>query len=121
MATQKCLTALERALEHGKPEIFNTDQGAQFTAHAFTERLTEAGSKISMDGRGRYVDNIFVERLWRTIKYENIYLTDYDTGLDLAAGLADYFDFYNHERFHQSLNYQTPAQVYGKSNAILVE
>jgi len=116
-----CLTALERALAHGTPEIFNTDQGAQFTANAFTGRLAEAGIKISMDGRGRYVDNIFVERLWRTVKYENIYLSDYDTGLDLVAGLAEYFDFYNHERFHQSLNYQTPAQVYGKSNAILVE
>lgn len=116
-----CLTALERAFEHGTPEIFNTDQGSQFTSNAFTGRLTEAGVQISMDGRGRYVDNIFVERLWRTVKYENIYLSDYDTGLDLFAGLAAYFDFYNHERLHQSLKYKTPAQVYGKSNAILVE
>ena len=74
-----------------------------------------------MDGRGRYVDNILVERLWRTVKYENIYLSDDDTGLDLFAGLAAYVDFYNHERLHQSLKYKTPAQVYGKSNAILVE
>jgi len=116
-----CLTALERAFEHGTPEIFNTDQGAQFTTNAFTGRLAEAGIQISMDGRGRYVDNIFVERLWRSVKYENIYLHVYETGLALFAGLAAYFDFYNHERFHQSLNYQTPAQVYGKSNAILVE
>ena len=116
-----CLTALERAFEHGTPEIFNTDQGAQFTANAFTGRLTKAGVRISMDGRGRYVDNIFVERLWRTVKYENIYLSDYDTGLDLFAGLVAYFDFYNHERLHQSLKYKTPAQVYGKSNAIFVE
>jgi len=116
-----CLTALERAFEHGTPEIFNTDQGVQFTSNAFTGRLTEADVQISMDGRGRYVDNIFVERLWRTVKYENIYLSDYDTGLDLFAGLAAYFDFYNYERLHQSLKYKTPAYVYGKSNAILVE
>jgi putative transposase len=116
-----CLTALNRALAHGVPKIFNTDQGTQFTANAFTGCLADADIKISMDGRGRYLDNIFIERLWRTVKYENIYLHDYQTGLDLVAGLADYFDFYNHERFHQSLNYQTPAQVYGKSNAILVE
>jgi putative transposase len=114
-----CLTALERALQQGKPDIFNTDQGVQFTAHAFTGRLERAGVQISMDGKGRVFDNIFIERLWRTVKYEHIYLNEYDTGLDLVAGLANYFDFYNHERFHQHLGYRTPAQVYGKNQAIL--
>ena len=90
-----------------RPEIFNTDQGFQFTARAFTARLEQAEIKISMDGKGRVFDNIFIERLWRTVKYENIYLSDYITGLELVAGLANYFDFYNHERFHQSLDYRT--------------
>jgi len=116
-----CLIALERALQQGKPEIFNTDQGAQFTAHAFTARLELAQIKISMDGKGRVFDNIFIERLWRTVKYENIYLNEYDTGLELVAGLANYFDFYNHERFHQSLDYRTPAQVYGNNYVISVQ
>jgi putative transposase len=114
-----CLLALERALEQGQPEIFNTDQGSQFTANAFTARLEKAQIKISMDGKGRAFDNIFIERLWRTVKYENIYLSDYDTGLDLVVGLANYFDFYNHERFHQSLAYRTPVQVYGNNQVIL--
>jgi putative transposase len=116
-----CLTALERALQHGKPEIFNTDQGSQFTANAFTGRLERAEIKISMDGKGRVFDNIFIERLWRTVKYEHIYLNEYGTGLDLVAGLANYFDFYNHDRFHQSLDYRTPAQVYGKYQLISVQ
>jgi putative transposase len=116
-----CLLALERALQHGQPEIFNTDQGAQFTARAFTTRLEHAKIKISMDGKGRVFDNIFIERLWRTVKYEHIYLSDYTTGLELVAGLANYFDFYNHERFHQSLDYRTPAQVYGTNQVILVQ
>jgi len=116
-----CLTALERALQQGKPEIFNTDQGAQFTAHAFKARLELAQIKISMDGKGRVFDNIFIERLWRTVKYENIYLNEYDTGLELVAGLANYFDFYNHERFHQSLDYRTPAQVYHYNQIISVQ
>lgn len=116
-----CLTALERALQQGKPEIFNTDQGAQFTAHAFKARLELAQIKISMDGKGRVFDNIFIERLWRTVKYENIYLNEYDTGLELVAGLANYFDFYNHERFHQSLDYRTPAQVYDDNQVISVQ
>lgn len=116
-----CLLALERALQHGQPEIFNTDQGAQFTAKAFTTRLEQAEIKISMDGKGRVFDNIFIERLWRTVKYENIYLSDYTTGLELVAGLANYFDFYNHERFHQSLDYRTPAQVYGINHVILAQ
>lgn len=116
-----CLTALERALQQGEPDIFNTDQGAQFTAYAFTARLELAQIEISMDGQGRVFDNIFIERLWRTVKYENIYLNEYDTGLELVAGLANYFDFYNHERFHQSLDYRTPAQVYGNNQLISVQ
>jgi putative transposase len=112
LETTFCLTALERALQAAKPEIFNTDQGAQFTAHAFTGCLEQADIHISMDGRGRVFDNIFIERLWRSVKYEHLYLNDYETGLDLVAGLATYFDFYNHERPHQSLGYQTPAQSY---------
>jgi len=116
-----CLPALERALQRGEPEIFNTDQGAQFTAKAFTARLEQANIKISMDGQGRVFDNIFIERLWRTIKHEHIYLSDHTTGLELVVGLANYFDFYNHERFHQSLDYRTPAQVYGTERAILAQ
>jgi putative transposase len=107
-----CLTALEQALEKGGPEIFNTDQESQFTSQAFTGRLEEAGVAISMDGRGRVLDNIFVERLWRTVKYEDIYIKGYATVAALEAGLADYFWFYNHERPHQALGYQTPAEVY---------
>ncbi len=116
-----CLLALERALQRGQPDIFNTDQGSQFTAKAFTARLERAEIKISMDGKGRVFDNIFIERLWRTVKYENIYLSDYTTGLELVAGLAHYFDFYNHDRFHQSLAYRTPAQVYGNNQVILAQ
>ena len=107
-----CLSALEVALQRGKPEIFNTDQGAQFTANAFTGRLEQANIRISMDGRGRAFDNIFIERLWRSVKYENIYLNEYETGTELVAGLETYFNFYNHERYHQSLDYRRPAEVY---------
>jgi putative transposase len=107
-----CLKALEGALERRKPEIFNTDQGVQFTSHSFTERLESAEVKISMDGRGRVFDNIFIERLWRTVKYEDIYLRNYAMAMELGRGLAQYFQFYNNERFHQSLDYKTPAQVY---------
>jgi putative transposase len=107
-----CLTALETALQLGKPEIFNTDQGVQFTAQAFTGRLQAAAIRISMDGRGRAFDNIFVERLWRTVKYEHLYLYDYSTVPELLAGLTRYWHFYNHERLHQSLAYRTPAAVY---------
>jgi putative transposase len=109
-----CLTALERALQQRQPEIFNTDQGVQFTAMAFTGRLLEAGIRISMDGRGRALDNVFVERLWRTVKYEHVYLHEAETVMQLEKGLAGYFTFYNHERPHQSLSYQTPAQVYAQ-------
>lgn len=107
-----CLVALDQALAQAKPDIFNTDQGVQFTADSFTHRLRQAEIKISMDGRGRALDNIFVERLWRSVKYENIYLNDYATVSDLHAGLTTYFDFYNHRRFHQHLNDLTPAEVH---------
>jgi putative transposase len=107
-----CIQALQQALQRGQPEIFNTDQGAQFTSLAFTGLLEAAHIRISMDGRGRALDNIFVERLWRTVKYEDIYLKDYATVPDLIAGLTRYFTFYNQERFHQSLSYRTPAEVY---------
>lgn len=108
-----CWTALERALQHGRPEIFNTDQGVQFTAQAFTGRLQAAGIRISMDGRGRAFDNIFSERLWRTVKYEDIYLHDYAGVAELLVGLTRYWHFYNHERLHQSLGYRPPARVHG--------
>lgn len=107
-----CLQALQQAFQHGQPEIFNTDQGAQFTSLAFTGVLEAAHIQISMDGRGRALDNIFVERLWRTVKYEDIYLQEYATVPALVTGLTRYFTFYNNERLHQSLGYRTPAEVY---------
>lgn len=107
-----CRSALRQALQHGTPEIFNTDQGVQFTAVEFTDILTAADVRISMDGRGRALDNIFVERLWRTVKQEHIYLVDYAFVPDLEAGLCTYFRFYNDERLHQSLGYRTPAEVH---------
>jgi putative transposase len=107
-----CLEALEAALKGGHPEIFNTDQGSQFTARAFTGRLEEAGIAVSMDGRGRALDNVFVERLWRSLKYEEVYLKAYRSVRELAKGLEEWFAFYNHERPHQSLAYRTPAEVY---------
>ena len=107
-----CLDALDLALAQGKPEIFNTDQGVQFTALAFTSRLKEADIRISMDGRGRALDNVFVERLWRTVKYEHVYLHEYALVPELEKGLGEYFSFYNYERPHQSLSYQTPAEVH---------
>ena len=107
-----CLVALDQALAFGKLEIFNTDQGSQFTAHAFTACLQEADVRISMDGRGQVMDNIFVERLWRTVKYEDIYLKEYATVPVLTIGLQSYFDFYNTERPHQGLGYRTPAEVH---------
>lgn len=110
--TDFCLIALNRALQQGCPAIFNTDQGAQFTSNAFTDRLATAGIAISMDGRGRALDNIFVERLWRTVKYEEGYPNDYQTVLFGRQRLASYFPFYNTERPHQSLGYRTPADVY---------
>ncbi len=107
-----CLQALHDALQYGQPAIFNTDQGAQFTALAFTNTLEAVGIRVSMDGRGRVFDTIFVERLWRTIKYEHLYVMDYVTVPELEQGLHAYLQFYNHERLHQSLGYQTPAAVY---------
>jgi putative transposase len=112
METGFCIAALDWALRRGRPEIFNTDQGAQFTSHDFTRRLLDEGIRISMDGRGRVFDNIFVERLWRTVKYEDIYLKDYTDVPMLIGGLGGYFDFYNRERPHQSLDYRTPASLY---------
>ena len=114
-----CLAALDQALVNGQPEIFNTDQGAQFTALAFTGRLLAANVQISMDGRGRALDNIFIERLWRTVKYEDIYLKDYETVGALHTGLEQYFHFYNEERLHQSLDYCTPAEVYAQRAVIV--
>jgi len=107
-----CLEMLEDALRVGKPEVFNTDQGVQFTAAAFTGRLESAGVAVSMDGRGRALDNVFVERLWRSVKYEDIYIQGYDTVPGLRRGLSRYFAFYNDERPHQSLDYRTPAAIY---------
>ena len=107
-----CLVALEKALQQAQPEIFNSDQDSQFTAHPFTDRLRQTDIQISMDGRGCFFDNIFIERLWRSVKYENLCLNEYETGLDLIAGLTRYFFFYNHRRPHQSLNDLTPAQLY---------
>jgi putative transposase len=107
-----CLEALEAALKGGRPEIFNTDQGSQFTARAFTGRLEEEGIAVSMDGRGRALDNVFVERLWRSLKYEEVYLKAYRSVRGLERGLEAWFAFYNYERPHQSLAYRTPAEVY---------
>jgi putative transposase len=107
-----CLEALDEALARGTPEIFNTDQGVQYTAEAFTDRLEVAGVAVSMDGRGRWMDNVFVERLWRTLKYEHLYLHDYATPLALHTGLSGYFPFYNEERIHAALDYRTPLALY---------
>jgi len=112
-----CLEMLEEALRSGCPEVFNTDQGVQFTAEAFTGRLLSAGVAVSMDGRGRALDNVFVERLWRSVKYEDIYIRGYEAVPDLHRGLGRYFDFYNDERLHQSLDYRTPATVYREIGA----
>jgi len=107
-----CLDALDLAPAQGRPDIFNTDRGAQFTALAFTSRLEATGIQISMDGRGRALDNVSVERLWRSAKYEHVYLHEYETVPELGKGLGEYSTFYHHERPHQSLSYQTPAEVH---------
>jgi putative transposase len=107
-----CVTALNRALERGKPEIFNTDQGVQFTSTKFTERLEEEHIAISMDGRGRALDNVFIERLWRSVKYEEVYLHDYGSVIEAIEGLKKYFTFYNEKRFHQGLGYRVPLEVF---------
>jgi putative transposase len=112
MDVRFCLEALEQALGMATPDIFNSDQGSQFTSADFTGRLETAGIKISMDGRGRALDNVFVERLWRTVKYEEVYLKDYGTPREAIQGLEGFFQLYNRQRPHQALGYQTPATVY---------
>jgi len=113
LETSFCVEALlETLARYGCPEIFNTDQGSQFTSEEFTDVLLERGIKISMDGKGRFIDNIFVERLWRSLKYEEVYLYAYDNVLAARAGIARYFDFFNDERPHEALGYQTPASFY---------
>jgi len=112
MESSFCVTTLKRALRKARPNIFNTDQGRQFTSEEFTGTLTQADVRISMDGRGRALDNVFVERLWRTVKYEDIYLRDYCDGHALHAGLSRYFRFYNHRRPHSALDNRTPASCH---------
>jgi putative transposase len=109
-----CVAAVGRALRRGRPEIFNTDQGSQFTSAAFTRCLEDHGVRISMDGRGRCFHNVFIERLWRTVKYEEVYLKDYADVPQTYRELGAYFQRYNHHRLHQSLGYRTPAEVYGE-------
>jgi putative transposase len=113
MSAEWCSEVVTEAIKkHGVPEIFNTDQGSQFTSEVFINTLINNGIKISMDGKGRALDNIFIERLWRSVKYENIYLNVYENGLLLWEGLEKYFQFYNHQRLHQSLDYHTPKERY---------
>jgi putative transposase len=107
-----CVEALEEALKKGKPDVFNTDQGSQFTGKAFTGLLEKHGIQISMDGKGSYRDNLFIERLWRTVKYEEVYLKAYQNGKDARIGISDYFRFYNTARPHQALGYRTPGEVF---------
>jgi putative transposase len=110
--TEFCISALHMALKFGCPDIFNTDQGAQFTSNDFVKCLLNSNIKISMDGRGRALDNVFIERFWRSVKYENIYLQSYQNPIELRRGLASYIEFYNDYRPHQSLNYNTPKQIH---------
>lgn len=115
-----CLETLTDAFSSGYvPEIFNSDQGSQFTSQAFTGALLDKGIAISMDGKGRALDNIFVERLWRTVKYENIFINDYENGKALHSGMKQYWDFYNNERLHQSLGYATPKEIFEKGKILL--
>jgi putative transposase len=121
-----CVDALEEALRKGRPEIFNTDRGAQFTGEVFTRLLEQHGVRISTDGKGSYRDNLFIERLWRTVKYEEVYLKAYQGGRDARVEIGDYFRFYNGERPHQTLGYRTPAEVFfsspvGTANEGMVE
>jgi len=111
--TDFCVDALEEALRcYGTPDIFNTDQGAQFTSDTFTQALKGAGVRISMDGKGRWIDNVFIERLWRSLKYEEVYLKAYENVAEAIGGIGDYFDFYNEQRPHQALARHTPNEVY---------
>ena len=113
MEASFCVDCLDEALRHhGRPEVFNSDQGSQFTGHAFTDALHREDIQISMDGRGRAFDNIFVERLWRNVKYEDVYLNGYSTMTELTLGLTKYFAFYNDQRPHQALGYLTPKNVH---------
>ena len=112
MAVELVVTALERALAHAQPTICNSDQGSQYTSPAYTERLTAAGVAISMDGKGRALDNVFTERLWRSLKYEEVYLHEYGSPCEAREHLTRYIQFYNEERLHQALGYHTPASVY---------
>ncbi len=107
----------EAIARYGAPEIINTDQGSQFTSKAWTDVVDAAGARISMDGKGRWIDNVFIERLWRSVKYEDIYLRAYESGRALQAGLTRYFDFYNRRRIHQSHDYRTPDEIYYATNA----
>ena len=113
-----CIAALKEALSKGQPEIFNTDQGSQFTSEAFCGLLLLRGIKVSMDGKGRYLDNIFVERLWRSVKYEEVYLKAYRNGSEARRGIDAYLDLYNRERPHQALGYRTPAQVFAEGRPL---
>lgn len=122
MEADFCIDALNEALILTQCEIFNTDQGAQFTTPKFTDIIVNRGIKLSMDGKGRAMDNIFVERLWRSVKYECVYLMDFLSVADARKNIGDYFIYYNQQRYHQSLNYQTPAQIYsgGLAQAVMI-
>jgi putative transposase len=113
-----CIEALAEALRKAAPEIFNTDQGVQFTSEAFTGLLQKHGVKISMDGKGSYNDNLFIERLWRSVKYEEVYLKGYQDGKEARRGIGEYFRFYNEERPHQALGYRVPAEVYSTRDIV---
>lgn len=112
LESSESVETLKKALQTGKPAIFNSDQGSQFTSHKFLAPLKAENISISMDGKGRAFDNIFIERLWRTVKYEHVYLHAFENGYDLYKSLEEYFNFYNYERFHQSLGYKTPFEIY---------
>ena len=112
MDTAFCVSALQAALEMGKPDIFNTDQGSQFTSNQFTSELLSRDIRVSMDGRGRAFDNIFIERFWRTVKYEEVYIKEYQAVIDAYSGLKGFIKFYNEERLHQSLGFRPPSEVH---------
>ena len=120
MTTDFCIEALREAIANcGTPEILNTDQGSQFTSDLFTEEVLKSGIRLSMDGKGRATDNVMIERFWRSIKYEKIYINVYENNIDLYLGIVEYVNFYNFERKHQSLKYLTPAALYGTEKKIL--